>query len=102
MKRLLHQHSSANIRHPTSDISSEVLEAAGAKESRAAFAYEPDLAALARDFADARDAHAREFARELRSVALRDGEEEFEVLAPVEREPKRLAAGDSRGLKQRV
>src|ERR1044071_3694733 len=91
------QTSSARDGRHSAARAAEVLEAAGSQESRASVVDEPDFAALARDFADARDADAAELVGELARVARGDGEEQLEVFAAVERERERFAVGDSCG-----
>src|ERR1044072_2957243 len=80
----------------------EVFEAAGPQESRAAVLNESDFASLARDFADACDAHAVELVGEFARVAFGDCEEQFEVFAAVERECERFVSVAACGLKLRV
>jgi hypothetical protein len=75
-----------------------VLEAAGPERAGAAVSDEGDAAAGGVDFADARDGHAVQLARQFRDVMRADGEEQLEVLAAVEREREGVGGGERRRL----
>ena len=92
----------ANSSRAIVGVACEVFEAAGSQESPAAVSDQADFAALACDFADARDARVSERVGESARVALGGREEEFEVFAAVERERESFVAGEPRVPEQRV
>src|ERR1043165_5862210 len=68
----------------------EVLDPRGLEHALSSACDDSELAARARDFADARRGHAANLAGQLRGVARADGEEQLEIFAAVERQRKRI------------
>jgi hypothetical protein len=79
-----------------------MLEAAGPEGKSATVAEQIQLPAFVSDFADAHDADAFDFIRQLRNVSRAGGEEQLEVFAAVEGEAERVFFVEARRPEGRV